>query len=157
MEDPTPTKSGRSARGAQLVTLAFGLPLVALIGVLVVLLVSPGPQSCGGSVPGCGSLRNAGDLPVLIRSAPPLPVRAETGVADEQATHTVSPGERALLVGETTDVWVEAGQCLSVEGGPLWSALAQIDRVSESTGAWHPIDDWGARVQLSEGRCEQPG
>ncbi|WP_186806243.1 hypothetical protein [Microbacterium aerolatum] len=52
-----------------------------------------------------------------------------------------------------TDVVVAAGQCLIVEGGPSWDARTVIDRTAAATGVLHPIDDWGARVQLHDDAC----
>ena len=122
----------------------FGLPLVALTGALAVALVLPGSNTCGGPITGCGNLRNAGEIRVEIQPA--------GGTADE-GTVTVQPGERVLLVGTASDVRVDAGQCLIVEGGPFWDARTDIDRVAEATGLWHEVDDWGARVRLRDGPC----
>lgn len=134
-----------TARGHRGRTFAlFGLPLLAVVGVLAVSLVIPGSNTCGGPVPGCGNLRNAGPVPMDIQAA--------GGTADV-GTVTVQPRERVLLFGTVSEVRVDAGQCLIVEGGPFWNARTDIDRVAEPTGLWHAIDDWGARVHLRDGPC----
>ena len=125
---------------------AFALPLLAVAGILVVAWTAGVGDTWGGPVPGCSSLRNAGDNPV--------PVRA---VIDQSDTETlVEVGERVLLGDWRNGVRVDHGQCLVVEGGPFWDALTVIDRTTEATGVWHPIDDWGARLQLHAGACPEP-
>lgn len=136
------TGSARGHRGRTFALL--GLPLLAVAGVLAVSLVIPGADTCGAPIPGCGNLRNAGQIPVDIQAA--------GGTADV-GTVTVQPGQRVLLFGPATEVRVDAGQCLTVEGGLFWNARTDIDRVAEPTGLWHTIDDWGARVHLRDGPC----
>lgn len=136
-----------TARGHRGRTFALlGLPLLAVAGVLAVSLVIPGSDTCEGPIPGCGNLRNAGQIPVDIQAA--------GGTADV-GTVTVQPGERMLLFGPVSEVRVDAGQCLTVEGGPFWTARTDIDWVAEPTGPWHAIDDWGARVHLRDWPCRE--
>lgn len=124
----------------------FALPLLAVAGILVVAWTAGVGDTCGGPVPGCGSLRNAGDIPLTVRA-----------VIDQSDTKTlVEGGERVLLGDWRNGVWVDHEQCLVVEGGPFWDALTVIDRTTEATGVWHPVDDWGARVQLHDGACPEP-
>jgi hypothetical protein len=124
----------------------FALPLLAVAGILVVAWTAGVGDTCGGPVPGCGSLRNAGDIPVTVRA-----------VIDQSDTETlVEGGERVLLGDWRNGVRVDHEQCLVVEGGPFWDALTVIDRTTEATGVWHPVDDWGARVQLHDGACPEP-
>ncbi len=125
---------------------AFALPLLAVAGILVVAWTAGIEDTCGGPVPGCSSLRNAGDIPVTVRA-----------VIDQPDTETlVEGGERVLLGDWRNGVRVDHGQCLVVEGGPFWDALTVIDRTTEATGVWHSVDDWGARVQLHAGACPEP-
>lgn len=135
------SRSARSA-GARLIAM-FALPFLAVAGILGVTLLTAGPEPCGGPVPGCASLRNSGELPVTVQ----LTVEGR-----ETSTLTVGPDERIVLSGAIA-VWVGAGQCLTVAGGPLWDTRAVTDRRDDATGSWHPIDDWGARVSLYDGRC----
>ncbi|WP_193597858.1 MULTISPECIES: hypothetical protein [Micrococcales] len=65
----------------------------------------------------------------------------------------VAAGQRVLLGGSSNELHVDAGQCLIVEGGPSWDARTVIDRTAAATGVLHPIDDWGARVQLHDDAC----
>lgn len=134
-------------RGLRVSSVAvFALPLLALAGSLVVAWNAGVEDTCGGPVPGCSSLRNAGDIPVTVRA-----------VIDQSDTETlVEGGERVLLGDWRNGVRVDHEQCLVVEGGPFWDALTVIDRTTEATGVWHPVDDWGARVQLHDGACPEP-
>jgi len=124
------------------------LPLLALAGVLVFALLAPGPRTCGGAVPGCAALRNAGELPVTVET-----LVGEVDGVDERQENVVAAGARVLLTGESNAVRVDAGQCLRVGGGPFWTAASVTDRVGQDAGQWQVIDDWGARVQLESGRC----
>ena len=129
----------------------FGLPLVALVGVLTVAAVTH-DGDCGGPVPGCGNLLNAGEIHILIER-----ITTSSG-GDEQTlprTSTVPAGERAILLGVTNAVRVDPGQCLTVEAGPFWTALTQVEQASDEPGRWVPIDEWGARVHLTDGPCEE--
>ncbi|POH71256.1 hypothetical protein C3B59_01220 [Cryobacterium zongtaii] len=133
----------RGRRGVTPAVLA--LPLLAVAGILGVAWTFGVEDACGGPVPGCGSLRNAGDIPVTVRA-----------VIDQPDTETlVGGGARALLGGWSNGVRVDRGQCLTVEGGPFWDTLTVIDRTTEATGVWHPVDDWGARVQLHDRPCPE--
>ncbi|MDJ0348955.1 hypothetical protein [Cryobacterium sp. PH29-G1] len=124
----------------------FAVPLLALAGILVVAWTAGVEDTCGGPVPGCSSLRNAGDIPVTVRA-----------VIDKSDTETlVEGGERVLLGDWRNGVRVDHEQCLVVEGGPFWDALTVIDRTTETTGVWHPVDDWGARLHLHDGACPEP-
>ncbi|KGJ74472.1 hypothetical protein GY21_10570 [Cryobacterium roopkundense] len=124
----------------------FALPLLALVGILVVAWTAGVEDTCGGPVPGCSSLRNAGDIPVMVRA-----------VIDQYDTETlVEGGERVLLGDWRNGVRVDHGQCLVIEGGPFWDALTVIDRTTEATGVWHPFDDWGAWLWLHGGACPEP-
>ena len=124
----------------------FVLPLVALSAILLVAWNAGVGGTCGGPVPGCGSVHNAGDIPVTVRA-----------VIDQPETETlVEAGTQTLLGDWRSGVRVNDGQCLFVEGGPFWDALTVIDRTTDSTGVWHPIDDWGAQVQLHNGPCPDP-
>ena len=64
--------------------------------------------------------------------------------------------ERVLLGYWRNGKGIDRGQCLVVEGGPFWDALTVIDRTTEATRVWHPVDNWGARVQLHDGACSEP-
>jgi len=123
----------------------FALPLLAVTGILVVAWTAGVGGTCGGPVPGCGSLRNAGDVPVTVRA-----------VIDQSDSETlVEGGKQVLLGGWRNEVRVDYGQCLVVEGGPFWDARTVIDRTADATGVWHPVDDWGAQVQLHNGPCPE--
>ena len=123
----------------------FALPLLALAGFVVVARTAGVEGTCGGPVPGCSSLRNAGDIPVTVRA-----------VIDQSDTQTlIAGGERVLLGDWRNGVRVDHEQCLVVEGGPFWDALTVIDRTTEATGVWHPVDDWGARLELHDGACPE--
>ena len=136
--------AGRGRRGSTLAV--FVLLPVALSGILVVAWNAGVGGTCGGPVPGCGSVRNAGGIPVTVRA-----------VIDQSETETlVEGGKQVLLGGWRSGVRVDYGQCLVVEGGPFWNALTVIDRATETTGVWHPIDDWGAQLQLHNGPCPDP-
>lgn len=114
---PEPQRVRRGRRGSKLV--AFGLPLLAVTGVLTVAWTTGLGDSCGGPVPECGSLRNAGDTPVTVRE-----VAADPGSDTESV---VAAGERVLLGGVVNELRVDARQCLLVEGGPFWDARTVID------------------------------
>lgn len=100
---PGPHRARRGRRGPTWPV--FLLPAVAVCAVLGVGWVSGFGDRCGGPVPGCGNLRNAGDVPVTIRALTPSPGGTET------QTMTVAPQERAALTGVVNEVRVEAGQC----------------------------------------------
>jgi hypothetical protein len=138
---PEPQRVRRGRRGSTLAV--FVLPLLAVTGVLTVAWTTGLGDPCGGPVPGCGSLRNAGDTPVTVR--------AVTDPSDTEMV--VAAGERVLLGGTVNEVRVEAGHCLIVEGGPFWDARTVIDQTVSASGSWHPIDDWGARVYAVPGDC----
>ena len=144
---PVPQRERRGRRGFAWGTLL--LPAIAVAGVLGVSWVSGVGDTCGGAVPGCGNVRNAGDVPVTVRALTP------TAGAEEVTTTVVSPEERALLRGVVNEVRAEAGQCLLAEGGPFWNARTVIDRTADTTGAWHLVDDWGARLILRDGICPE--
>jgi len=139
--DPQTVRRGLQVSSAPV----FALPLLALAGILVVAWTVGVEDTCGGPVPGCSSLRNAGDIPVTVRA-----------IIDQSDTETlIERGERVLLGDWRNGVRVDHGQCLVVEGGPFWDALTVIDRTTELTGVWHPLDDWGARVQLHDWACPE--
>lgn len=119
----------------------FAVPALTVAGVLTVAWFISDAEGCGGPVPGCGTLQNVGEVPVTVRA------ESETGATP------VESGDRVPLRGAHPAVWVDAGQCLTADGGPFWDARAVIDRTEEATGVWHPIDDWGARVQLRDDGC----
>lgn len=149
--NPSPTaradpRSGRRRTPTGLAVIV--LPLLALAGVLVFALLAPGPHTCGGAVPGCASLRNAGELPVTVET-----LVGQVDGEDERQENVVAAGARVLLTGESNAVRVDAGQCLRVGGGPFWTTVSFTDRVGQDAGQWQVIDDWGARVQLESGRC----
>lgn len=146
-QPPVVGESSRPAKGRPRWPV-FVLPLLALIAVLVIPLVTPAASTCGGGIPGCGSLRNAGETAVVVEFAQ----RGGDGVEDK-TEREVQAGERALLIGDANAVFVDAGQCLKVDGGPFWTATSYTDRTGQDTGEWHPIDDWGARVTLGSERC----
>jgi len=139
-----PQTARNSRRGSALAV--FVLPLVALSAILLVAWNAGVGGTCGGPVPGCGSVRNAGGIPVTVRA-----------VIDQSETETlVEGGKQVLLGGWRSGVRVDYGQCLVVEGGPFWNVLTVIDRSTDWTGVWQPIDDWGAQVQLHNGPCPDP-
>jgi hypothetical protein len=144
---------GHSERGSHRPSWAvLALPLLVVTGILVVAWISGSENTCGGPVPGCASLRNAGDIPVTVRTATG---QSDTGKEEDKERVeevSVAGGERVLLSG-WGDVRVSPEQCLVVEAGPLWDVLTVIDRTTDATGIWHPVDDWGARVQLHDGEC----
>lgn len=121
----------------------FIVPLLLLTGVLLVSQFTPNADPCAGGVPGCGSVRNAGDTAVTLQATDGGDVR----------TIEVPAGERVVMSSDTSAIRVEPDQCLMVEGGPFWSAVSYTDRTGQDTGVWHPIDDWGARVHLATGSC----
>ena len=140
---PDPQLVRRGRRGSTVAMLV--LPLLAVTGILSVAWTVGVGDRCGGPLPGCGSLRNAGDNPVTVRE-----------VTDQTVTHVIVPaGQRVLLGGSSNELHVEAGQCLLVEGGPFWDARTVIVQSAETTGMSHPIDDWGARVQLHHDACPE--
>lgn len=137
--DSQPVRRGR--RGSTVAVVV--LPLLAVTGILAVAWTVGVGDRCGGPLPGCGSLRNAGDNPVTVRE-----------VTDQSVTDVVvAAGQRVLLGGSSNELHVDAEQCLIVEGGPSWDARTVIDRTAAATGVLHPIDDWGARVQLHDDAC----
>ena len=129
----------------------FGLPILVVTGVLAIGWFSGLGNTCGGPVPGCGALRNAGSIPVTVRG-----VAEQSGaVAERSGTEVeVAGGERVLVDARSSQVRVDPGQCLVVDSGPLWNISTVIDRSTESARVWHPIDDWGARVRLHDGECQ---
>ncbi|TFC90049.1 hypothetical protein [Cryobacterium sp. TMT4-31] len=64
--DSQPQTVRRGRRGVTPAVLA--LPLLAVAGILVVAWTVGVDDTCGGPVPGCGSLRNSGDIPVTVRA-----------------------------------------------------------------------------------------
>jgi hypothetical protein len=54
--------------------------------------------------------------------------------------------KRVLLGDWSNGKGIDRGQCLVVEGGPLWDALTVIDRTTEATRVRHPVHNRGARV-----------
>ncbi len=137
-ETPTPRRGGRGHPLA-----LFGIPIGIAILLLGAAFIVPGRGDCAGPIPGCGSLRNAGDLPVTVQT---------TNADGGQATLTVPPGERALLTGLTNTVAIDPGHCLTVDGGPFWTATRSVQSDPLQT-VWVPVDDWGARVHLTQGPC----
>lgn len=123
------------------------LPMLVLTGVLAVAWAAGTGGTCSGPVPGCASLRNAGDIPVTVSPT------STTSDGESSSATVVPPGEREVLRGTANDVRVETGQCLIVDGGPLWNARTIIDRTDAANGVWHPVDEWGARVQMHNGAC----
>lgn len=146
---PEPQRVRRGRRGLTWAT--FLLSGLAVAGVLGVAWVTGFGDPCGGPLPGCGNLRNAGDLPVTVQAI------TSTPAGDQVSTAVVVSDERGVLRGATNEVRVEAGHCLIVEGGPFWDARSVIDRTTESTGVWHPVDEWGAWVTLHDGPCPDGG
>ncbi len=124
------------------------LPLLAVVGALAIAFFASGSGTCDGAVPGCGVLNNTGEIPVTIEA---LTVDADG--EQVRSEYVAAAGARALLFGETSAVRVDAGQCLRVDGGPLWSTSSVTDRVDQDAGLWYEIDGWGARVQLANGSC----
>ncbi|MFE7843567.1 hypothetical protein ACFUTX_00075 [Microbacterium sp. NPDC057407] len=143
---PVPPRVRRGRRG--LPWYLFVLPAIAVAGVLGVAWISGVTDACGGPVPGCGSIRNTGEHPVTVRALTPAD-------GNQAMTYQVPPDDRALLLGAVNEVWVDAGQCLLADGGPFWNVPTIIDRTGDETGAWHPVDDWGARVHLHDGPCPE--
>ena len=107
---------------------------------------------CGGPVPGCGNILNSGDIPIVIERTTTAP---DGNAQALPRTFTVAPGERAILLGATNAVRVDADQCLTIEGGPFWTAVTHIEQATDAPGVWMPIDEWGARVHLTGGPCEE--
>lgn len=139
----TPPTRGRGGRGHPLTL--FALPATLLAAILAAAFITPGREDCGGPVPGCGSLRNTGTLPVTIRV---------TDAGGDATTFTLAPADRALLTGRTNAVALDPGHCLTLEGGPFWTATTTLAANSDGR-RWVPIDDWGSRVQLREGNCSE--
>jgi hypothetical protein len=140
-----PVRSRPAVRVSE--TLLFVLPILLIGGVLVGAYLVAASERCGGPVPGCGMIRNTGDLPIAVRG-----VTAD-GQAGAAVPTTVKPGNRVLLVDATGLVRVNGGQCLRVQGGPLWNAESYIDAGDSPGGRWHPVDDWGARVEVFDSPC----
>lgn len=139
---PDSPRAKRSRRGLTPAVLA--LPLIALTGVLIVAWASGLGDACGGPLPGCGNLRNAGEAPVTVREV----------VGQSRTEVDVATGERVMLGGSSNEVRVDPGQCLVVEGGPFWDSRTVIDRTAATAEVvWHSVDDWGAWVYLREGEC----
>lgn len=136
-----PPTRARGGRGHPLTL--FGIPTAVAVLLLGAAFFAPGGADCGGPIPGCGSLRNAGDLPITVQT---------THLDGDQTTFTVATGERALLTGLTNAVAVNPGHCLTIDGGPFWTATSTVQSDPDQT-MWVPIDDWGARVHLVQGHC----
>jgi len=134
------------ARGVGRGPLLFALPLLALVATLAATQSVSANDPCGGPIPGCSSLSNAGSLPVTVRAV-------TSDRAERPRLVTVDAGKRAQLLAPANEVHVEAGQCLVVEGGPWWSTRTKVDQLESARGRWHTIDDWGARVRLSASGC----
>ncbi len=76
------------------------LPLLAVTGILVVAWTVGVGDRCGGPLPGCGSLRNAGDTLVTVRE-----------VTDQSTTEVaVTAGHRVLLGGSSNLLEADAGK-----------------------------------------------
>jgi len=146
---PQPQSGSRRRYAGVAVTV---LPLLAVTGALAIAFFAPGSGTCDGAVPGCAVLSNVGETPVAVEA---LSVDADG--EQVRSEYVAAAGARALLFGETSAVQVDAGQCLRVDGGPLWSTVSITDRVGEDTGLWYEIDGWGARVQLANGSCPSEG
>lgn len=144
---PVPHRVRRGRRGLTWAT--FLLPAFAVAGVLGVAWAAGVGDSCGGPLPGCGNVRNAGNLPATVQSTN---LTASDG---GYLTSVVAPGERAVLWGAQNEVWVEAEQCLIADGGPFWDARTITDRSAEPAGRWYRVDDWGARLHLFDGVCAE--
>lgn len=145
------TDQGPGARRRRGVGLGIPILISTVVGaaVLSVAWVSGWGDDCGGVLPGCGNLRNAGERAVSVQAT-------GASAVEEPDSTLIAPGQRGVLVGVTNHVRVDAGECLIVDGGPFWQARTVIDRTAQDTGVWHRIDDWGARVTLHEGDCTGP-
>lgn len=140
-----PPAPGRGRRGLTLAAL-LGLPAAGVAAILTGIVVPPGGGDCGGPLPGCGNLRNAGEAPVTVQA---------THTDGTVTTSTVPPGQRGVLTGVTNAVAVEPGTCLTVDAGPFWTATTHVSTPPHSERQWVPIDDWGARVQVATGFCPE--
>lgn len=140
----------RSIRGSGVGrgTPSLVLPLLALVGTLAATQLVSANERCGGPIPGCSALSNAGELAVTVRAA-----ASGTAAERPQRPLTVEAGTRAHLLAPANEIRVDAGQCLLVEGGPWWTTRTLVDRLGSARGQWHVIDDWGARVRLSDSAC----
>ena len=121
---PDPQLVRRGRRGSTVAVLV--LPLLAVTGILSVAWTVGVGDRCGGPLPGCGSLRNAGDNPVTLRE-----------VTDQSVTEVVvAAGQRVLLgvlfrevVVDPADGW--GSDCgvvpvVIVEVQPAWQRRAAL-------------------------------
>lgn len=128
---------------------AAGLALAAVSVLGAAVPANAAAEPCNGNPPSCGYMRNYGSWTFTASTDYVNTTTVQAGAKKA----SVSPGGRTPVGWDWDAVWVPSGRCVITYGGIFWDIKTKTDRVGQTTGRWHKVDNWGAKVYMYTGHC----